>query len=93
MREEIQRYEKAIDFFKTALKADRLSGFSKKPGPKDQAFYSATLDLDSLTASIMSFVVALVLIPGTSNGDLGDKVKVSSPRRFIITKDFEHFHR
>jgi len=29
VQEETQRYEKAIDFFKTALKADRLSGFNK----------------------------------------------------------------
>lgn len=28
MQEETQRYEKAIDFFKTALKADRPSGFN-----------------------------------------------------------------
>ena len=56
-----------------------------RPGDPEEVTVKAQAAraLDSLTASIISFVVALVLIPGTSNVDLGDflntTVKVSSP--------------
>ena len=42
---ETQRYEKAIDFFKTALKADRLSGFNKSIADDLAAIGSAYLKL------------------------------------------------
>jgi hypothetical protein len=39
------------------------------PARQSSTSCSANRSLDSLTASRMSFVVALVLMPGTSNGD------------------------
>ena len=57
--------------------------------PQSSTFCSANRSLDSLTAARMSFVVALVLIPGTSNGDffLFLKIieKVSPPLLLMTT--------
>ena len=46
----------------------QVSGISPSITLQTSAF-SVNRSLDSLTASRMSFVVALVLIPETSNGD------------------------
>ena len=65
--------------------------FEKAPDPARQSspFCSANRSLDSPTAARISFVVAFVLIPGTSNGDFLLFLKiienVSSPLLLIMT--------
>ena len=59
------------------------------PARQSSTLCSANRSLDSLTASRMSFVVALVLMPGTSNGEsvlfLKTIEKVSPPLLLITT--------
>ena len=63
---ETQRYEKAIDFFKTALKADRLSGFNKSIADDLAAIGSAYLKLgkDELAVNFLKRSVEIYALIG-----------------------------
>lgn len=52
---ETQRYEKAMDFFKTALNADRLSGFNKSIADDLAAMGSACLKLGKDELAVIFF--------------------------------------
>ncbi len=92
---ETQRYEKAIDFFKTALKADRLSGFNKSIADDLAAIGSACLKLgkDELAVNFLKRSVEIYALIGNHKKvqnimEKLEKVSEKTGSDLSITKHF-----
>ncbi|MEA1948540.1 MAG: tetratricopeptide repeat protein [Thermodesulfobacteriota bacterium] len=92
---ETQRYEKAIDFFKTALKADRLSGFNKSIADDLAAIGSACLKLgeDELAVNFLKRSVEIYALIGNHKKvqNIMEKLEMVSGKTgsdLTITKHF-----
>lgn len=92
---ETQRYEKAIDFFKTALTADRLSGFNKSIADDLAAIGSACLKLgkDELAVNFFKRSVEIYALIGNQKKvqNIMEKLEMVSEktgRDLTITKHF-----
>lgn len=92
---ETQRYEKAIDFFKTALKADRLSGFNKNIADDLAAIGSACLKLgkDELAVNFLKRSVEIYALIGNHKKvqNIMEKLEKVSEKTGIDLSITKHF--
>jgi tetratricopeptide (TPR) repeat protein len=92
---ETQRYEKAIDFFKTALKADRLSGFNKSIADDLAAIGSACLKLgkDELAVNFLKRSVEIYALMGNHKKvqNIMEKLEKVSEKTGIDLSITKHF--
>lgn len=92
---ETQRYEKAIDFFKTALKADRLSGFNKSIADDLAAIGSAYLKLgkDELAVNFLKRSVEIYALIGNHKKvqNIMEKLEKVSEKTGIDLSITKHF--
>jgi tetratricopeptide (TPR) repeat protein len=92
---ETQRYEKAVDFFKTALKANRLSGFNKSIADDLAAIGSACLKLgkDELAVNFLKRSVEIYALIGNHKKvqNIMNKLEKVSEKTGIDLSITKHF--
>ena len=92
---ETQRYEKAIDFFKTALRADRLSGFNKSIADDLSAIGSACLKLgkDELAVNYFKRSVEIYALIGNHKNvqNIMEKLEMVSKKTGMDLSITKHF--
>jgi tetratricopeptide (TPR) repeat protein len=92
---ETKRYEKAIDFFKTALKADRLSGFNKSIADDLAAIGSACLRLgkNKLAVNFLKRSVEIYALIGNNEKvhNVMEKLEKVSEKTGIDLSITKHF--
>ena len=92
---ETQRYEKAIDFFKTALKTDRLSGFNKSIADDLAAIGSSYLKLgkDELAVNFLKRSVEIYALMGNHKKvqNIMEKLEKVSEKTGIDLSITKHF--
>lgn len=92
---ETQRYEKAIDFFKTALKADRLSGFNKSIADDLAAIGSACLKLgkDEIAVNFLKRSVEIYALIGNHKKvqNIMEKLEMVSEKTGMDLSITKHF--
>jgi protein O-GlcNAc transferase len=92
---ETRRYEKAVDFFKTALKADRTSGFNKNIADDLAAIGSAYLKLgkDELAVNSLKRCVEIYALTGNHEQvkDIMEQLEKVSQKTGIDLSITKHF--
>jgi len=92
---ETQRYEKAVDFFKTALTADRLIGFNKSIADDLDAIGSAYLKLekDELAINFLKRCVEIYALMGNHKKvqNIMEKLEKASEKTGIDLTITKHF--